>query len=104
ESLGAFTKSSIEAAQDVAGAMREALGVRTAVVGADQVVARARGRTVRVTRNQYRLRTHFALRLNDERGEREADVTRASQVREAFNSPFWPFVLVTTSIGQEGLD
>ncbi len=25
-------------------------------------------------------------------------------VREAFNSPFWPFVLVTTSVGQEGLD
>jgi len=25
-------------------------------------------------------------------------------VRQAFNSPFWPFVLATTSIGQEGLD
>ena len=23
---------------------------------------------------------------------------------EAFNSPFWPFVLATTSVGQEGLD
>ena len=31
---------------------------------------------------------------------------RASNVtvREAFNSPFWPFVLATTSRGQEGLD
>lgn len=25
-------------------------------------------------------------------------------IREAFNSPFWPHVLVTTSVGQEGLD
>jgi hypothetical protein len=25
-------------------------------------------------------------------------------VRPAFNSPFWPFILATTSIGQEGLD
>jgi len=25
-------------------------------------------------------------------------------VRLAFNSPFWPFVLATTSVGQEGLD
>ncbi|HMV30005.1 MAG TPA: helicase-related protein, partial [Anaerolineales bacterium] len=25
-------------------------------------------------------------------------------VRSAFNSPFWPFVLATTSIGQEGFD
>lgn len=29
---------------------------------------------------------------------------RADQIRTAFNSPFWPFVLTTTSIGQEGLD
>jgi hypothetical protein len=29
---------------------------------------------------------------------------RRAAVREAFNSPFWPFVLATTSIGQEGLD
>jgi hypothetical protein len=25
-------------------------------------------------------------------------------VRNAFNSPFWPFVLTTTSVGQEGID
>ena len=25
-------------------------------------------------------------------------------MRAAFNSPFWPFVLVSTSVGQEGLD
>jgi hypothetical protein len=31
-------------------------------------------------------------------------VTRADHVRKAFNSPFWPFVLATTSVGQEGLD
>jgi hypothetical protein len=29
---------------------------------------------------------------------------RRSHVRTAFNSPFWPFVLATTSVGQEGLD
>jgi hypothetical protein len=29
---------------------------------------------------------------------------RKSAVRQAFNSPFWPFVLATTSVGQEGLD
>jgi hypothetical protein len=30
--------------------------------------------------------------------------SRKTAVREAFNSPFWPFVLSTTSVGQEGLD
>ena len=31
-------------------------------------------------------------------------MARADTVREAFNSPFRPFVLASTSIGQEGLD
>jgi hypothetical protein len=25
-------------------------------------------------------------------------------VRQAFNSPFWPFIVATTSVGQEGID
>lgn len=29
---------------------------------------------------------------------------RPEEVRHAFNSPFWPHVLITTSVGQEGLD
>lgn len=35
--------------------------------------------------------------------EVEGDLLR-DQVRRSFNSPFWPFVLATTSVGQEGLD
>jgi hypothetical protein len=45
------------------------------------------------------------MRYGDERGgEREETQLRKEAVRTAFNSPFWPFVLATTSIGQEGLD
>jgi len=29
---------------------------------------------------------------------------RSEEIRSAFNTPFWPYVLVTTSAGQEGLD
>jgi hypothetical protein len=29
---------------------------------------------------------------------------RSDELRNAFNSPFWPHVLATTSVGQEGLD
>lgn len=50
------------------------------------------------------MRARFALRFGVDSTDEEADVQRSSQVRAAFNSPFWPFVLVTTSIGQEGLD
>ena len=29
---------------------------------------------------------------------------RTDELRKAFNTPFWPYVLATTSVGQEGLD
>lgn len=29
---------------------------------------------------------------------------RADEIREAFNTPFWPHMVATTSVGQEGLD
>lgn len=55
-------------------------------------------------------RRHIAQAFGDEKAsgkERSAnaggDLLR-DHVRQAFNSPFWPFVLVTTSVGQEGLD
>jgi len=44
----------------------------------------------------------FALRYGNKR-QTEGDV-RQPAVRNAFNSPFWPFVLATTSVGQEGID
>jgi Helicase conserved C-terminal domain len=50
------------------------------------------------------LRARFALRFGDNRIDEERDSFRPTIVREAFNSPFWPFVLATTSVGQEGLD
>ncbi|MGE3507786.1 MAG: DEAD/DEAH box helicase family protein [Vicinamibacterales bacterium] len=55
-------------------------------------------------------RSHFALAFADEAKSEQGDgapqsaSTRKTAIREAFNSPFWPFVLATTSVGQEGLD
>ena len=55
-------------------------------------------------RDAIRVRTVFALRFG--RTSETADGAHISQdaVRSAFNSPFRPFVLASTSIGQEGLD
>ena len=58
--------------------------------------------------DELRIRTIFALRYGTTTTE-DVGVTgehRVNQdvVRGAFNSPFRPFVLATTSIGQEGLD
>lgn len=55
-----------------------------------------------------RLRSRFALRYGSPRGvstdAAEGIQIRQQDVRTAFNSPFWPFVLTTTSAGQEGID
>ncbi|MBZ2195416.1 helicase-related protein [Occultella gossypii] len=53
--------------------------------------------------HQIPLRGHFAMRYGSESTEEKAE-QRAETVALAFNSPFWPFVLATTSVGQEGLD
>jgi hypothetical protein len=44
----------------------------------------------------------FALRYGGRRQNQED--ARQPEIRRAFNSPFWPFVLATTSVGQEGID
>lgn len=49
------------------------------------------------------MRSHFAVAFNKGDGKGE-DANRKKILRNAFNSPFRPFVLATTSIGQEGLD
>jgi hypothetical protein len=49
------------------------------------------------------MRNHLAIPFTTIRMEDKA-VTHTSALRRAFNSPFRPFVLCTTSVGQEGLD
>lgn len=51
-----------------------------------------------------RMRGRFALVFGDQRQEGSTVIDRQEKVRETFSSPFWPFVLATTSVGQEGLD
>ena len=55
------------------------------------------------TEKKLNMRKHFAMDYG--RGSQtEKNVEHAINVRTAFNSPFRPFVLVSTSVGQEGLD
>lgn len=50
------------------------------------------------------LRRHYAMRFGKGKNDEGDAVTHEDQVRKAFNFPFRPFVLATTSVGQEGLD
>ena len=56
-----------------------------------------------VDQRDFRIRTVFALRFGQLRSETDEQISQDA-VRAAFNSPFRPFVLASTSIGQEGLD
>lgn len=47
--------------------------------------------------------SRFALRYGSKRAT-SVESSRQPDIQDAFNSPFWPFVLATTSIGQEGID
>ncbi len=55
-----------------------------------------------VQEQTVRVRTSFALRFGDVRTDQQQ--FSQDDLRAAFNSPFRPFVLASTSIGQEGLD
>lgn len=49
------------------------------------------------------IRCHFAIPFID-KTVTDKSVAHTTNIRKAFNSPFRPFLLSTTSIGQEGLD
>lgn len=50
------------------------------------------------------MRCHYAVDMGNQRIETDEGQNRIKRIRDSFNSPFRPFVLATTSIGQEGLD
>ncbi|KAB0481177.1 Helicase conserved C-terminal domain-containing protein [Pseudomonas reinekei] len=50
------------------------------------------------------LRCHYAVQLGTQSISDSKGQERVVSIRESFNSPFRPFVLTSTSIGQEGLD
>lgn len=98
--VGMQAKPPEAAAEALGEEVRAALALRAISFGVDEVRVTSSGR---LAVEDQRMRAHFAVRLGKERTE-DGDETRPDQVRKAFNSPFWPFVLATTSVGQEGLD
>lgn len=103
EWTGAAGKRWTDVAQEVASAMTAALSLRSANVAADRIGASGATNTVTVG-EKFRLRTHFAVRFGAGGEDKAESVDRNADVGKAFNSPFWPFVMCSTSVGQEGLD
>ena len=89
------------AADDIGDKVAEALDLRTSLFRVDIPRRAANGREF--TLEEHRLRTRFAVAFGNQTLD-EGGEARIEAVSRAFNSPFWPFVLTSTSVGQEGLD
>lgn len=81
----------------------ESMAIRTASYGIDTFSSFKKKVCGKKERTNA-LRTHFAVAFTKGEGNSVKDADRKRIVRNAFNSPFRPFVLASTSIGQEGLD
>jgi hypothetical protein len=88
--------STSEVAAKVAEAFAAATDLQPLALTADQPSPNGGGSSRRLT-------SRFAVAFGSARTEEDAGV-HPEIVRQAFNSPFWPWVLITTSVGQEGLD
>lgn len=99
ESEGLVNKSAHERSARIGEVLRDALRLRTPT----SVVEDIRVSSGQIHVADHRVRTHFAARFGRGTSDEGAEI-REEHVRAAFNSPFWPFVLASTSVGQEGLD
>ncbi|MGC2794313.1 MAG: helicase-related protein, partial [Candidatus Sulfotelmatobacter sp.] len=110
ESLSVAPLPAAAAADKIGTELIAALTIRAASLRIDEVTAPRYAREINLKTEPMRIR--FAMRFGDDRFDEEAPLvfdgaspaTRKERVRAAFNSPFWPFILVSTSVGQEGLD
>ena len=89
------------AADDIGYKVEEALDLRTSLFRVD--IPRRAPNGQEFVLDEHRLRTRFAVAFGNQTLD-EGGEARIEAVSRAFNSPFWPFVLTSTSVGQEGLD
>jgi hypothetical protein len=100
EWLGLLDRDAPVIAERMSEAIAEAASIRAVNYGADDI----QFRDGHLEMESMRMRVRFAMRFGADQSDEEKKLQRSGAVRSAFNSPFWPFVLTSTSVGQEGLD
>jgi len=103
ESIGVFGHDPDESASKIAEKIKIALSLDAQRNFFDNIQLDSETETI-LPLDPHAIRCRYALRFGSEQGEERDGNTTDGNIREAFNSPFRPFVLATTSIGQEGLD
>lgn len=89
--------NSVNTSDKLASLVAEILSIRPSLLDVSTIS------NLKNAKNRSNLRTHYALDFGEQKLT-SAKANRQINIREAFNSPFRPFVLASTSIGQEGLD
>ena len=100
ESLGLTDGSDSTRVERIGQELADSLSIRTSLLSVDELIPQPSNGLVGA--EVFKLRCRFALRFGEMRDEKSE--VRIETVRSAFNSPFRPFVLASTSVGQEGLD
>jgi hypothetical protein len=100
EWLGLLDRDATVIAERVGKAVHDAVSIRTVTNLPDAI--HLGGGNIRI--DPLSMRVRFALRFGRDGTDDAKVLQRSTAVLSAFNSPFWPFVLASTSIGQEGLD
>lgn len=96
-------RSDYNTPNEITEAICKVLSMRTATLKIDDAYSFS-GNDSEDKDLKHSLRTHYAAAFGVKATSSNGSEARSVNVREAFNSPFRPFVLATTSIGQEGLD
>jgi len=103
ESLGlTYHNNPDEVAVKIGDSIHQALSIRAPSLRYDDIDIDNTNKNISNMKRSIRCR--YALRFGSDDSSDIDGGSRDVDVRVAFNSPFKPFVLVTTSIGQEGLD
>ena len=104
ESLGLVGHSVADCATKMGKVFEQALSLRAPTLRFDEIKQIDGVWAITEPRSRPGIRCRYALRFGEEKSPDFEGRTRDADVRVAFNSPFRPFILATTSIGQEGLD
>ena len=89
--------NSIASTKETAELMQNVLSVRTSSIDVDLKNDDSSYET-------QKMRAHYAVAYGEQKMGTDAGSKRMINIRDVFNSPFRPFVLASTSVGQEGLD
>jgi len=98
--LGLLGREPEEMLRRVATEVHDVVALHTPSYGVEEVRETENG----IELVSQKLRARYALRFGVRASDDAASSQRSGRVISAFNSPFWPFALVSTSLGQEGLD